>query len=121
MPCLVNIFCYVRCQLRLRVHPRRDKSTHAPKQIHHLPVSAVSRVAGKSAGSVLIASAGKHAQQILINDGCLEECFMILRKQDDKVIIEVSMNREVKDASSRQPEQTRENNSFAKLYRIMHS
>ena len=78
-------------------------------------------MAGKSAGSVLIASSGKHAQQLLLNDECLEECFTILRKQDDKVIIEISMNCEVKDAGSRQPEQTSENNSLAKLYRNMRS
>ena len=42
-------------------------------------------------------------------------------KQDNKVIIEIPMNNEVKDIGSKQPEQTSENNSLSKLYRIMHS
>ena len=62
-----------------------------------------------------------HTRQLLLNDGLLENYFMIFSKQDNKVIIEIPMNTEVKDLKSKQPEQTSENNSFSKLYRIMHS
>ena len=62
-----------------------------------------------------------HTRQLLLNDGLPENYFMIFSKQDSKVIIEIPMNTEVKDLKSKQPEQTSENNSFSKLYRIMHS
>ena len=60
---------------------------------------------------------------LIIHDNfCLTMNFLrILSKQDNKVIIEIPMNNEVKDIGSKQPEQTSENNSFSKLYRIMHS
>ena len=62
-----------------------------------------------------------HTRQVLLNDELLENYFIIFSKQDNKVIIEIPMNDEVKDINSKQPEQTSEDNSFAKLYRIMHS
>ena len=62
-----------------------------------------------------------HARQLLLNDELLENYFLIFSKQDNKVIIEIPMNDEVKDINSKQPVQTSENNSFSKLYRIMHS
>ena len=62
-----------------------------------------------------------HTRQLLLNDELLENHFIIFSKQDNKVIIEIPMNDEVKDINSKQPEQTSEDNSFAKLYRIMHS
>ena len=37
------------------------------------------------------------------------------------MIIEIPMNNEVKNIGSKQPDQTSDNNSFSKLYRIMHS
>ena len=46
---------------------------------------------------------------------------MIFNKQHNKVIIDIPMNDEAKDINSTQPEQTSEDSSFAKLYRIMHS
>ena len=62
-----------------------------------------------------------HTRQLLLNDGLLENYFMIFSKQDNKVIIEIPMNTEVKDLKSKQQEQTSEIISFSKLYRIMHS
>ena len=62
-----------------------------------------------------------HTRQLLLNDELLENYFLIFSKQDNKVIIEIHMNDEVKDINSKQPVQTSENNSFSKLYRIMHS
>ena len=62
-----------------------------------------------------------HTRQLLLDDELLEKYFMIFNKQDNKVIIEVPMNDEVKDSNSKQPEQTSEDSSFAKLYRIMHA
>ena len=62
-----------------------------------------------------------HTRQLLLNDELLENYFLIFSKQDNKVIIEIPMNDEVKDMSSKQPVQTSETNSFSKLYRIMHS
>ena len=62
-----------------------------------------------------------HTRQLLLNDELLENYFMIFSKQDNKVISEIIMNDEVKDSNSKQPEQTSEDSSFAKLYRIMHS
>ena len=61
-----------------------------------------------------------HARQLLLNDELLENYFLIFSKQDNKVIIEIPMNDEVKDTNSKQPVQTSENSSFSKLYRIMH-
>ena len=62
-----------------------------------------------------------HTRQLLLNDELLEHYFLIFSKQENKVIIEIPMNDEVKDINSKQPVQTSENNSFSKLYRIMHS
>ena len=62
-----------------------------------------------------------HTRQLLLNDELLENYFLIFSKQDNKVIIEIPMNSEVKDIGSKQPEQTSENSSFSRLYRIMHS
>ena len=46
---------------------------------------------------------------------------MIFSTQDNKVIVEIPMNNEVINIGSNQSDQTSENNSFSKLYRIMHS
>ena len=51
----------------------------------------------------------------------LESYYLIFSQQDNKVIIETPMNNEVKNIGSKQPEQTSENKTFSKLYRIMHS
>ena len=56
-----------------------------------------------------------HTRQLLLNDELLENYFLIFSKQDNKVIIEIPMNNEVKDIGSKQPEQTSETNSFSKL------
>ena len=58
-----------------------------------------------------------HTRQLLLNDKIIENYFVIFSKQDNKVIVEIPMNDEVKDINSKQPEQTSEDNSFAKLYR----
>ena len=60
-------------------------------------------------------------RQLLPNDEFLKNDFMIFNKQDNKVITEVPMNDELKDINSKQPEQTSGDNSFADLYRILHS
>ena len=57
-----------------------------------------------------------HTRQLLLNDGLLENYFMIFSKQGNKVMIEIPMNTEVKDLNSKQPEQTSENISLSKLY-----
>ena len=62
-----------------------------------------------------------HTRQLLLNDELLQNSFLIFSKQDNQVIIEIPMNNEVKDIGSKQPEQSSENNSFSKLYLIMHS
>ena len=62
-----------------------------------------------------------HPRQVFLNDELLENYFLIFSKQDNKVIIEIPMNNEVKDIGSKQPEQTSENKSFSKLHRIVHS
>ena len=62
-----------------------------------------------------------HTRQFLLSDKLLENYFLIFSKQDNKIIIEIPMNDEVNDISSKQPAQTSDNNSFSKLYRIMHS
>ena len=68
-----------------------------------------------------IVTAFNHTRQLLINDELLENYFLIFSKQDNKIIIEIPMNNEVEDIGNKQPEQTSENKSFSKLYRIMHS
>ena len=60
-----------------------------------------------------------HTRQLRLNDGFLENHFMMFSQKDNKVIIEIPMNHEVKDLNSKQPEQTSETSLFAKLHRAM--
>ena len=53
-----------------------------------------------------------HTRQLLLNDELLENYFVIFSKQDNKVILEIPMNDEVKDVNSKQPEQTSEDTSL---------
>ena len=46
-----------------------------------------------------------HTRQLLLNDEFLVNYFLIFSKQDNKVKIEIPMNDEVKDISSKQPAQ----------------
>ena len=45
-----------------------------------------------------------HTRQLLLHDELLKNYFLILSKQDNKVIVEIPMNKEVKDIGSKQPQ-----------------
>ena len=62
----------------------------------------------------------KHARHLLLNDEFLEKYSLICSISDNKVTVELLMNSEVRDISGKQPEQTSENKSFAKLHLIMY-
>ena len=62
-----------------------------------------------------------HTGKLLLNDELLENYFLIFSKQDDKVILEILMNHDVTDLNIKKSEQDSKINSFATLYRIMHS
>ena len=62
-----------------------------------------------------------HTRQLLLSDEFLENVFMIFSKHDHEVLFGMHMNNEVRDSSSKQPDQTTEHKAFATTYRIMHS
>ena len=51
-----------------------------------------------------IVSVFSHTRQLLLNDELLVNYFLIFSKQDNKIIVEIPMNNEVKDIGNKQPE-----------------